>query len=259
MAWTRKFQYLTSLLLSALLPVFASSALMALPTQPNTQKLVPKRVGLNFKIPNRGRPPVTIGGATRGNCSTQSKLPLSLVPTGSVGVTTVDHPSFFIYVPTSSARTAEFLLLGNNDRDVLYQTLFELPKTSGIIHFPLPKDAPALQVGQRYHWYVTVLCNPALGPSGNPTVEGWVERTEQNPSLTAALKRDELDRHPTLYAESGIWHETLTTLAELRRRSPNSMQLMSDWRGLLQSVGLGSIANEPLTDCCKASTQTTQN
>ena len=51
---------------------------------------------------------------------------------------------------------------------------------------------------------------------------------------------------PALYAQAGIWYEALATLAELRRSKPNDSVLISAWESLLQSVGLDTVAKEPI-------------
>ena len=48
------------------------------------------------------------------------------------------------------------------------------------------------------------------------------------------------------YAANGIWYETLATLADLRRQSPDDAKLTAQWMQLLQSQKLDPIANQPL-------------
>lgn len=49
-----------------------------------------------------------------------------------------------------------------------------------------------------------------------------------------------------VYGQAGIWQETLTTLAQLRRANPNDSAVAAEWEDLLKEVGLGAIAKEPL-------------
>ena len=43
---------------------------------------------------------------------------------------------------------------------------------------------------------------------------------------------------PLLYANAGIWHETLTTLVKLRQENPRDTELENYWINILNSVGL---------------------
>ena len=214
------------------------------------------KVSLNFKVPKRGAPRSTAGGASRGSClrgSQQSAKPLTaVVPRTRLGLTFAEHPSFFAYVPQSPAQAAGFLLLSDDDTEVVYETTFALPPKAGIVRFDLPETAPALQVGKQYHWFITTLCDATSGLSGSPTVEGWLERAAPEVALTKALQKTLPGNRPNLYAEAGIWHETLATLADLQQKSPQNSKYLNDWRELLRSVGLETIATEPLLDCCKA-------
>ncbi len=45
-----------------------------------------------------------------------------------------------------------------------------------------------------------------------------------------------------LYAEAGIWYETIATLAQLKQEQPNNSNLLSVWEEILTSVGLGELA-----------------
>lgn len=249
MAWILYARHLTVLSLSLALPVVpVNLSAQAIPL--GSTASVPLKVSLDFKVIDRGAPPATAGGASRGFCL-QGEQPLTaLVPKQTVALTIADRPSFFFLLPPSAATTAEFLLLGNEDTQVVYQTTFKLPTKPGIVQFDLPADAPALEVGKRYHWFVTLACDPTLGPSGNPSAEAWVERAPEQMSLTKALEKVEPARRADLYAESGLWHETLSTLVELRRQHPYHVKLRSDWKDLMTSpaVDLEAIVDAPLAD-----------
>jgi hypothetical protein len=239
----------SALSISLLLPLTTGLIPMAVQAAPEVMPInTPLKISLKFKAPKKGAPPATAGGATRGFCANGVKKVTPLVPKNDVGLTLAARPSFFFYAPTSPAKTAEFLLLSEDDTQVVYQRSFDLPAKAGVIEYVLPKDAPALEVGKRYHWYITLTCDVAMGPSGNPSVEGWVERTQPTSGLISALQKANKVAYPSVYADSGIWHETLASLATLRRQAPASSKAIADWRDLLKSVGLETVANEPLAN-----------
>ena len=244
------------LLNKSLRPVFALSCLcgslwvgFTTLAPASASPTAPFRISLEFKVPDRGTAGTTAGGGTRGRCLPETKLPIPLIPKTNLGLTASDRPSFFAYVPAHSPaaeapQTADFLLLGDDDREVVYQATFDLPQKPGVVRYNLPAEAPALKVGSRYHWYITLACNTAMGPS--PSAEGWVERVALTPNLTKALKASEPAKRLALYADAGLWHETLATLADLHRQNPTNQKVRSDWSSVLRSVGLESVSNEPI-------------
>jgi hypothetical protein len=203
-----------------------------------------------FKPPKRADPPPSAGGSTRGSaCLKEKKKIISLTPPNKLGLTLAERPTFFWFVPQSSVKTAKFVLLTNKDENVFYETTLTLPNQSGIISFTLPKTAPKLAVGKTYHWFLTVVCN-SDDFSTNPWVDGWVERTQAEPSLLAALAKAQPQKLPRLYAEAGIWHEAVATSVQLRRNEPKNWRARMDWATLLKSVKLTALTSEPFIDCC---------
>jgi Domain of Unknown Function (DUF928) len=209
-------------------------------------------VSLNWTPPNRGTPNQTEGGASRDDakCSEDEVKPnpplMALMPTDSVVLTVAERPTFFIYVPKISAETAEFVLKDENEDDI-YKTRVTLPEKPGIISISLPPTAKALETGKTYRWYFDLVCN-----SGKRLFVDRlsIQRTEPNPTLAEALKKAQPRDRPNLYAQNGIWYDTLQTLAALRYASPNDTSLAADWKQLLESSGLKAIADQPLNNCC---------
>jgi hypothetical protein len=198
-----------------------------------------------FNPPKRGAPSTTAGGATRGGCNTQRKQIIPLLPKEKLGLTIAERPSLFWAVSRLAANTAQLTILSDNESRVVYETTLSIPKTSGIMQFTLPQDAPALKAGKQYHWILSINCK--ADESGNEmSVDGWIERIEPTPELAKALKTADPRQQVKLYAEAGIWHEALTTLATLRLSQPKDFRLSSSWRELLRSVGLSSVMFEPL-------------
>lgn len=162
------------------------------------------------------------------------------------GVTTAEHPTFWFYVPHSATSTyAEFVL----EDAAKHQTIYKVPlaKTPGVVSISLPSTATPLEVGKPYRWYFNVYCQKDHQVTA--FVEGDVQRQPLNFALKQQLDKASLRQRVTVYATHGIWYDALTTLAELRRASPEDENLATDWTNLLQSVGLESFA--PVADCCK--------
>lgn len=202
-----------------------------------------------FKPPNRGAPRTTAGGATRGSCLKEKIKPTALVPTtelGKFGMTTEARPSFFVYLPKTSAESAEFTLKDIDENDI-YRTMIPLigqNETGGIVSFQLPADAPALEVGKDYQWFFNLVCRPTDRINDEFTT-AWIHRVAPDTALTTALKSATPRQRPNIFAQAGIWQDTLAALTELRRTRPSDPTLTDEWTSLLKSVGLGQITGGP--------------
>lgn len=203
--------------------------------------------GAIFEPQDDGSTPTTAGGGTRGgSCTLNDKSIIPLIPSKSSVLTVSDYPTFFAYIPQSTARTARFVLREEGQDDAVYDTTFYIPIRPGIISVALPKTGlPPLKVGKIYHWFLALVCDPE-GDGSDAIAEGWIKRIEPSSTLLANLKKASSRQLPRVYGKAGIWQETLTILAELRRAHPGDSAIAAEWENLLKQVGLGEVATEPL-------------
>ena len=163
------------------------------------------------------------------------------------GLTTVEHPHFWFYVPyqLTSNHAVEFVL--QDDRgNYIYRTKFSGTGTlPGILSVQLPSNV-SLQTEQNYSWHFLIYCD---SPTPSSYVNGLIRRVELS-RLESQLNSLTPQERAILYADEGIWSDALTELAQLRRVAPQNERLMDDWVSLLQSVGLEELALEPLISCC---------
>jgi hypothetical protein len=233
---------------------------MANPIAPNQGKtsLEDSFKMAQYKPPgNLGKPPTT-GGGTRGNlkCTQDAGLPNPQPPltpimpllapnVGAVALTISEHPEFFVYVPQTSATEAEFILKDEEDNDV-YRTNLALSGEPGIVSVSLPEDLPSLEVGKNYRWFFAVICDPD-NRIEELVVDGWTQRQELDTDLAAKLERTtRASDRSFVYAQNGIWHDALSTLAQEIRNSNRNSLAMVQWKLLLESAGLNKITEVPL-------------
>lgn len=207
---------------------------------------------LAYIAPNRGAPGTRQGGATRGGCSTSERQLTALVPQTNLGMTTTEFPTIFFYIPQTSADVLEFSLLDENDNEI-YQKNLSPSKTGGIasINLSTLEGLPPLQVDQKYHWYLSIVCNTE-DRSADIFVDGWVQRIQSDPALQSELQQASASDRASLYAVNGIWYDSVAALYKTRKSNPNNSALATEWADLLDSVGLSEIAREPLVPCCTA-------
>jgi hypothetical protein len=223
-------------------------------------------VAINFTPPppppDRSAPGNRGEGASRG-CIAGNQPLTALVPTyeqtldsnqGTItqvwGLTSAEHPHFWFYVPyeSNSVRAIEFVLQDDQD-ETLYRTSVSIPSKVGIVGVQVPSTANPLEPNRRYHWFfkVRTACDPNQ-PETLEYVEGWVQRQSLEAGLRDRISQASPQQRAALYAENGIWHDALTTLAEQRRANPNDGAIAKDWTDLLRAVGLENLANQPLLE-----------
>lgn len=196
--------------------------------------------------PSRGLPGRREGGGTRGGCA-QTSIPLTaLMPDSNFGRTTAIAPKLYWYVPDAGVENAEFVLLDQFGNEVYTATL-PVAETEGVIELEIPAEngESLLQQGEDYHWFFSLVCNP-LDRSGDIFSEGWIQRVEPDAALNEQLATATPIEQVSIYAQSGIWHDALSTVLDLRRNEPTNTTYETAWQNLLESVGLGAMVDQQL-------------
>ncbi|MFN6487519.1 MAG: DUF928 domain-containing protein [Nostoc sp. DedQUE03] len=176
--------------------------------------------------------------------SKQTDKPISAIVGG---LTTSERPTFWFYVPYTQELTAsaEFILQDSSQNDI-YRSVIAPPPKPSIISISLPSNA-SLQVGKTYHWYLKVLCNQQQTASVPIYVEGDIQRVNLDSRMMQQLQTAvALQQKVAIYAQEGIWFDSLTMLAQMRRKNPHDASVASDWQSLLKSVNLDNVATVPL-------------
>ena len=187
---------------------------------------------VEFEPPNDGAPGRRQDAGSRPFCP-QTETPFTaLAPVTNLGLTAAARPTFWLYTPHPSGKV-EFVLRDENTKDVLYQTQFQTTAGPGIVSFRLPDNAPPLEIDKKYRWTFDFLCNPS-NSSDSLSVTGVVMRQALSSTLGEQLKTASFWERIDLYAQHGLWHETLTELAQLHFTHPQHTELTALWTALLQ-------------------------
>lgn len=233
-------------LLPAAVSAIAAAAILPAPVRAQSQPILLSQ-SVNFRPPDVTAPDNRQGGTHRGAKLCPAGLSITpLIPESNIGLTLAESPTFFVYVPQTSAEI-EFVLLTENGTEIVYETAFKVDKP-GIVGVTVPATSDnkkSIEVGKRYEWSFSMVCDPQ-DRSADVVVQGLVQRIEPQSNLKQDLENTDAMSRLNVYAKNGIWYETLATLAELRRKSPENQTLAAEWTKLLQSQGLDSIAAQPL-------------
>lgn len=197
-------------------------------------------------------------GGRRGECPVGTKTLKALIPDKDPGQTTQDYPTFWFYVPfgqtsftpagTTSKVTvtsAKFMLLDENRKPALKKPIvLPLPAQAGIVHFTLPATEKPLEVGKDYNWFLSIVCD-AKQPSANPSIYGWITRTEPTSQLANQLKSQSQTSF-LAYKENGFWLEYVSQLANDRAKQQDS------WKELLKLFDLQDFSQAPIIELSPA-------
>lgn len=232
------------------LSVALSAIAATVPTLPTAVRAQSQPIllsqNLNFQPPDVTAPSNRQGGTHRGNGQCPAGLSITpLVPTSNIGLTLTDSPTFFVYVPQTDA-PIEFTLLSEKEDELIYETGFKVDKP-GIVGVKVPPGdkSKSLEAGKRYVWSFSMICD-TQDRSADLVVKGWVQRVEKQANIQNDLQKSDPMAKLNVYAQNGIWYETLSDLAELRSQTPSDSILTAEWNKLLQSQGLDSVATKPL-------------
>ncbi|MCY7383854.1 MAG: DUF928 domain-containing protein [Microcoleus sp. CAN_BIN18] len=228
-------------------------AVMGQPTPDVDGKPITQSGGPRFSQPIEDNLSPGLGSpsqpTTRGGCSIKdqkNKDLIPLLPKNKIGRTVSEYPEFFLYLPQSEAKVAEFVLQDDKGKQI-YQTTLNINNSSGVIGISLPtnKNVSPLQIGKNYSWSIALICDDK-DRSADVFKRGIVRRVEVSADIRSQLQKAEPRLKAVIYAQTGIWQDALSTLVAARRANPNDVDLAADWKILLDSVNLGEIAAEPI-------------
>ncbi len=222
---------------------------------PSQRASNPQNYQVIFEPPTDERADDSRGGASRNATACRndrvSEIPLTaLIPGNNHGLTVASHPSFFVYVPQTSARQIYFSLKDENNVGI-YQARLPISGNAGVVKISLPQDQTPLEIGKTYDWSVALMCQPAQ--SDMPWVTGQLERVQLEENIASDLPSNLSIEQAVFYGQAGIWYDTLNILFQLNQSADlgnasaiDSSFMNQNWVNLLNSVGLNAIAHESL-------------
>ncbi|NMG20892.1 DUF928 domain-containing protein [Brasilonema bromeliae] len=210
--------------------------------------LIPAEARITFKAPAAlGVPGRRVAGASRTmqQCLLDNKPLTAIVPQSNIGLTTAANPVLLFYIPKTSAQAQlELVVQTANEKNIVTKQSYKPSSKAGVVSIPLTNAS--LEVGKDYHWFFSIVCNPKAR-SKDHLVHGGIKRIQAEPPLTTQLKNASPQQVVNVYAQAGIWQDSVAKLAGLRYSRPNDAELKADWEGLLQSVEFKpDVVNAPL-------------
>ena len=203
--------------------------------------------------PDEEQPETTEGAASRQDrvCSQDSSLRsqgrigdrpklTALAPQRNYGLTVAERPTFWVYLPHTTARKA-ILSIKAEGSNPHWQQSIDLTGETGTMGIKLSDDAPVLSIGKNYQWAVILVCGDRPHPN-DPVVTAGIKRIDESQMSRNMLTSPRLSKAAE-YARHGIWYDALDLLLAEKTTSDNWQDL---WVRYLQSGGLAEIAREPV-------------
>jgi Domain of Unknown Function (DUF928) len=197
----------------------------------------PKRTLLKYAPPKEAGTGARVDGdgASRGE-ETVPELLLALTPKTGAATTTRAQPSLFCFQNRSVGKP--FLVtITEPKKPYPFFVLFGSDLAAGIKRVDLADFNKTLVPGVEYEWNVLIRPDPA-NRSADLRASGRIKRVEPSAELTKKLKESPPSEHAAIYAEAGIWYDTLAALGDQLSANPNDPDLLAQRQSLFDQAGI---------------------
>ena len=191
-----------------------------------------------YTPPKRGAPGGRIGGATRG--IQREVFLLSVLAPDHSGFTTSEQPSLYWFISKSTSLPVELTVMDPQGVQPILETRIPAPVEAGVHRIRLSDYNVRLASGAAYRWFVSVVPD-ADRRSKDITAGGAIERVEMPEGLKAKVAQSGKSDLPSIYAEAGLWYDTVGAISELIEAAPQDQVLRKQRTALLAQVGLTGI------------------
>lgn len=191
-----------------------------------------------YTPPQRGAPGGRIGGGTRG--TQREVFVLSVLAPDHSGFTTKEQPSLYWFISKPTSLPVEVTLMDPKGIKPILEIQLPSPITAGVHRIRLSDFNVHLAPGAAYRWFVSVVPD-ADRRSKDIMAGGAIERVEMPEGLKAKLAQAPKSDLPSIYAESGLWYDTVAAISELIEAAPQDQALREQRTALLKQVGLTGI------------------
>ncbi|HIK29781.1 MAG TPA: DUF928 domain-containing protein [Oscillatoriales cyanobacterium M59_W2019_021] len=256
MTWMQQFlqQVTPFLLANGVLVGWSTPTLLvrATPTVSNSRNWA--IVQVEYNPPPNGAPGSNNSSSqpngTRPGCPETARL-LSLSPASNWGETIDSNPTFLLFASVAPA-AINFSLQDEQTSEKIYQASVPVASESGMFKFRLPDDVMELEVDRSYRWIFQVSCNSSASPQNEGLAVNGVIIRRSNPDLKTQIESASPREKVELYAQNGLWFDTLNELLKLRCADPENPDFAKDWASLLEHpiVLLNELVEEPINRVC---------
>jgi adenylate cyclase len=205
------------------------------------------------------KPPKTAGSEARkdGDGASRAQITLSdgstitlpdlyvLTPKQGVALTTQAQPSLFTY--QTAMCPVEYRVTISKPGQAETAFIYAVSRTAQGLHRVNLADFDAtLEPNVEYQWTVLLRPEPGAG-SKDLEAHGSIMRVKPDAALTEKLKTAAPYELPAVYAEAGMWYDTLGAISDQIAANPGDKDLLELRAGLLKQANLDAPASQKTT------------
>lgn len=184
-------------------------------------------------------PKVRVDGRVRG--TDDALLTLTVLAPEHVGLTTKEHPSLFWYQSKAAKTKFELTISETKSVSPLLEVKLSQVPADGIQRVRLADYKVSLLPGVEYRWSVAMVVDEE-NRSKDIVASGVIKRVEPAKSLEKRLPGAPDTELPFIYADEGIWYDSLETLSDLIDKQPQDKGLHEERAVYFMQVGLHEAA-----------------
>ena len=181
-----------------------------------------------------------VTGGSRG--SGDASVTLDVLTPDETGLTTQEQPSLFWYQSKPAKARFELTLIEEDKTKPVFAVNVDRASKAGIQRLRLADQGVKLAVGVEYKWVIALVTDPN-NRSTDLVASGFIKRVEESPELKAKVAGAAPRSLPGIYAEAGVWHDAVGSLADLIEAHPDDKALLAERADLLRQVGLKAAAD----------------
>jgi hypothetical protein len=189
-----------------------------------------------FVPPNRGAPPMRLGGATRGKPPAQALPRIEALVPEEPGWTLEAQPVLYWYLEENTDVALEFGVQRVDPQKQIVRKRLPRPTRSGIQRIDLAEYGVKLEPGPIYFWFVKLVPDPN-NPEQDKIVGGGIRRVTADGALNAKLN-DPSTSQPHALASAGMWYDAIDAYSRAIDSSPGDAGLEGQRAALLQQVDI---------------------
>ena len=194
--------------------------------------------GFAYKPPLRGAPAARVGGGTRG---LDANTTLTVLAPDHAGYTAQSRPKLFWYISGPANMTVEMTINKPEAVEPVFEHTLKSPTNASIQSLALADYGVELQPDIEYEWFVALVPDPQQ--RSNDVLSGAViKRVALDSNLQTKLNQVSKAEQARLYAENGLWYDSIETLSEQIATQPGDRTLREQRAQLLEQVGLDTVA-----------------
>ncbi len=228
-ATMKQLPWVTIVGLCTCLTVVASAA-------PLTPEPMPKAP--IYRPPLGDAPKTRVDGHVRG--TDDAALTLTVLSPEHVGLTTREQPSLYWFQSKAVNTRFELTIVEKNATKPVLEAKFD-GGGGGIQRVRLSDYHISLTEGVEYRWSVAIVVDPE-NRSSDIVASGTIKRVKPGEKLLRRLKGAPAAELPYIYADEGVWYDSLEALSELVDAKPRDAKLHEIRAVYFMQVGLHDAA-----------------